>query len=280
LLGDLFEYHELGAVELKGFAAAVPVWQVQRTSTIESRFEALHAGGMTPLIGREEQLDLLQRRWARARSGEGQVVLLSGEPGIGKSRLSITLLESLRDEPHTRLRYFCSQQHRDSALYPFIARLERAAGFERGDTTTARLDKLETLLAQSGEMSVESAGPLADLLGLTSEGRYPPLPQDPQRRRDSMLAALLREFETLARQRPILLIFEDAQWADSSSLELLDTAIEQAARLPVLSIITFRPEFSPTWTGLANVTSVPLRRLTRREAAAIVVGIVGDSTLS
>jgi hypothetical protein len=179
LLGDLFEYRDLGAIVMKGFAVPVRAWQALRPGTTESRFEALHAGGMTPLIGREEQLALLQRRWARARSGKGQVVLLSGEPGIGKSRLSTALLECLRDEPHIRLRYFCSQQHQDSALYPFVARLERAAGFERSDTTTGRLDKLETLLAQSGEMSVESAGPLADLLGLASEGRYPPLPQDP-----------------------------------------------------------------------------------------------------
>jgi class 3 adenylate cyclase/predicted ATPase len=280
LLGDLFEYRDLGPVELKGFGAAVPVWQVQRPRTIESRFEALHAGRMTPLIGREEQLGLLQRRWARARSGDGQVVVLSGEPGIGKSRMSTAILEDLRDEPHIRLRYFCSQQHRDSALYPWISRLERAAGFERDDTTTAKLDKLETLLAQSGEVSAERAGPLSDLLGLTSEGRYPPLPQDPQRRRDMTLAALLREFERLARQRPVLLIFEDAQWADSSSLELLDAAIERAAHLPVLAIVTFRPEFSPSWTGLAQVTSVSLRRLTQREAAALVEGIVGDDRLS
>jgi class 3 adenylate cyclase/predicted ATPase len=279
LLGDLFEYRDLGAIGMKGFAAPVPAWQVLRPGIAESRFEALHAGGMAPLIGREEQLDLLQRRWARARSGEGHVVLLSGEPGIGKSRLSTALLECLRDEPHTRLRYFCSQQHRDSALYPFIAQLEHAAGFERGDTATARLDKLETLLAQSGEVSAESAGLLADLLGLTNEGRYPPLPQDPQRRRDMTLTALLREFEKLARERPVLLIFEDAHWADSSSLELLGTAIEQTAHLPILSIVTFRPEFSAPWTGLAHVTSVSLRRLTERDAAALVVGIVGNDRL-
>jgi class 3 adenylate cyclase/predicted ATPase len=279
-IGGLFVCHDLGAVTLKGLPGPIQVWRVLAEAPVESRFEALHTGIMTPLVGREEQLGLLQRRWARARSGEGQVVLLSGEPGIGKSRLCTALLECVRDESHTRLRYFCSQQHRDSALYPWIARLEHAAGFERGDTVNARLDKLETLLALSGEGSAESAGPLADLLGLTGEGRYPPLPQDPQRRRDLTLATLLREFERLARQRPVLLIFEDAHWADSSSLELLDTAIERAAHLPVLSIITFRPEFSPSWTGLANVTSVSLRRLTEREAADLVTDIVGDARLS
>jgi len=278
-ISGLFVCHDLGAVALKGLPGPVVASHVLAEAPVESRFEALHTGIMTPLIGREEQLDLLQSRWARAKSGEGQVVLLSGEPGIGKSRLSTALLECLRDKPHTRLRYFCSQQHRDSAFYPFIARLEHAAGFERGDTATARLDKLEMLLAQSGKMSAERAGPLADLLGLTSEGRYPPLPHDPQRRRDMTLTAILREFESLARQHPVLLIFEDAHWADSSSLELLDTAIERVAHLPVLLIITFRPEFSPPWTGLANATSVALRRLTEREAAALVIRIVGDDRL-
>jgi class 3 adenylate cyclase len=278
-IGGLFVCNDLGPIALKGLPGPVQAWQVLAEAPVESRFEALHSGVMTPLVGRQEQLEMLRRRWARARSGEGQVVLLSGEPGIGKSRLSAALLEGLRDEPHTRLRYFCSQQHRDSALYPFIARLEHAAGFERGDTVAARLDKLESLLALSGEVNAESAGPLADLLGLTTESRYPPLPQDPRRRRDMTLAAFLREFGRLARQRPVVLIFEDAHWADSSSLELLDTAIERVAHLPVLAIITFRPEFSPPWTGLANVTSVSLRRLTEQEAAALVVGIAGDARL-
>ena len=182
---------------------------------------------------------MLLRRWRRAKAGEGQVALLSGEPGIGKSRLTAELQERLRDEPHIRLRHFCSLQHRDSALYPFIARLERAAGFEREDDAAGRLDKLEALLAKSGEVNAEHAGLFADLVGLAPQGRYPPPPEDPQRRREMTLAAFVRELATLSRRQPALMIFEDAQWADSTSLELLDRMVELAPRLPVLMIVTF-----------------------------------------
>ena len=144
--------------DLKGVAVPVRAWAALRASSVESRFEALHASGLTALVGREEECELLLRRWRRAKAGEGQVALLSGEPGIGKSRLTAELQQRLRDEPHVRLRHFCSLQHRDSALYPFIARLERAAGFEREDGAAARLDKLEALLAKSGEVNAERAG--------------------------------------------------------------------------------------------------------------------------
>ena len=250
-----------------------------RARAVESRFEALHEGGLTPLVGREEEIELLLFRWTRARSGEGQVVFVSGEPGIGKSRLTAALQERLCDEPHIRLRHFCSLQRRDSALYPFIARLERAAGFEREDNAGARLDKLEALLAKSGEVNAERAGLLADLLGPAPEGRYPAPPDDPQRRREMTLATLLDELIALSRQRPTLLIFEDAQWADSTSLELVARIVERAPRLPVLMIVTFRPEFSSPWVGQSHVVSVPLNRLTRRETAALVSDVTGGKGL-
>jgi class 3 adenylate cyclase/predicted ATPase len=278
-IGGLFDLRNLGMIALKGLPDPVPAWEVLGEAAVESRFEALHAGIMTPLVGREEELDLLYRRWGRAKDGQGQVVLISGEPGIGKSRLTAALDERLRDEPRIRLRYFCSPHHRDSTLYPFIAQLERAASFEREDAVKARLDKLESLLVQSGEVRVESVALLAELLGLAGEGRFPPLPPDPQRRRDMTLAALLGEFERLAQQQPILLIFEDAHWADSTSIELLDRAVERVARLPVLLIVTFRPEFLPPWTGLAHVASLSLSRLAQREAAMLVAGIIGGNSL-
>jgi class 3 adenylate cyclase/tetratricopeptide (TPR) repeat protein len=279
LVADLFEYRDLGAVEVKGIAEPVPAWQVLRPSAVESRFEALHSAALTPLVGREEEIDLLLRRWARAKVGDGQVVLASGEPGIGKSRLIAALQEGLRDEPNTRLRYFCSPHHRDSTLYPFITQLERAAGFERNDPPKARLDKLEALLAQSGEVGAETAGLFADLLGLTGEGRYPPLPQDPQRKREMTLAALLGQLEPLARQRPVLMVFEDAHWADSTSLELLDRVVERLAHLPALLVITFRPEFQPPWVGQAHVSSLSLSRLAQRDTSALISGITAGKTL-
>jgi len=147
LLGNLFELGDLGLQDLKGITGPAQAWTVLQASSAEGRFEAMHAGGLTELVGREEELELLLRRWSKARTGEGQVVLLSGEPGIGKSRLTAALLEHLGPEPHTRLRYFCSPQHTDSALYPIISQMERAAGFAHGDAAQAKLDKLDTTLA-------------------------------------------------------------------------------------------------------------------------------------
>ena len=149
LVGNLFELEDLGAQDLKGIAGPVRAWAALRPSSVESRFEALHASGLTELVGREEELELLLRRWSKAKTGEGQVVLLSGEPGIGKSRLTAALLERLATEPHTRLRYFCSPQHTDSALYPIISQMERAAGFTHDDTAQVKLDKLDAVLAQT-----------------------------------------------------------------------------------------------------------------------------------
>ena len=280
LLGNLFELEDLGGKNVKGFPGRLQAWAVLRTSSMESRFEALHTAALNALVGRDEEYELLLRRWAKARAGEGQVALVSGEPGIGKSHLTAALQDRLRGEPHIRLRHFCSLLHRDSALYPFIAQLERAGGFERGDEAAARLDKLEALLAKSGEVNAERAGPLADLLGLAAESRYPPSPQDdPQRRRETTLTALIEEFARLARQTPVLLIFEDTHWADSSSLELLDRIVERVSRLPALLIVTFRPEFSPPWVGQPHVSLLSLNRLTQRETAALVDGVTGGKSL-
>jgi class 3 adenylate cyclase len=240
MVGDLFEYRDLGAVELKGLPEAVPVWQVLRHKEVESRFEAFHPSVLTPLVAREEELELLARRWQRAKAGDGQIVLMSGEPGIGKSRLAIALQDSLREEPHTRLRYFCSPHHQNSTLYPFITRLERAAGFERDDPPAIRLDKLAALLATAGEVTPETTALFVDLLGLENDGHCAPAPQDSQRKREMTLVALLGQLEALARQRPVLMVFEDAHWADATSLELLDRMVARLARLPVLLLVTFR----------------------------------------
>ena len=216
LLGDLFELTDLGTKHLKGIAGPVQAWAALRTSSAEGRFEAMHASGLTALVGREEELELLLRRWSRAKTGEGQAVLLSGEAGIGKSRLTAALLERLAADPHTRLRYFCSPQHTDSALYSIISQMERAAGFAHGDTAQTKLDKLDTLLAQSLTPRQDVAL-FADMLSLPNDGRYPPLELDPQQRRRRTLEALTTQIKALAQQNPVLMIFEDAHWADPTS---------------------------------------------------------------
>ena len=248
LLGNLFELRDLGARDLKGVAEPLRAWVALRASTVESRFEALHAAGLTALVGREEEIELLRRRWSRAKSGNGQVVLISGEPGIGKSRLTAALLESLAPEPHTRLRYFCSPQHTDSAFYPIIGRMERAAGLLHDDTPQQKLDKLDVLLAQTST-SIQDAALFAEMLSLPNDGRYPTLVLTPQQRRQKTLEALTAQIETLSRQQPVLMIFEDVHWADPTSLEAFGRVIDRIRTLRLLLLVTFRPDFDAPWVG-------------------------------
>jgi class 3 adenylate cyclase len=201
LVGDLFEYRDLGPVEVKGIGGPVPAWQVLRPSVVASRFEALRGSALTRLVGRDEEIDLLLRRWARAKAGEGQVVLLSGEAGLGKSRITAALAERLHAEPHLRLRYFCSPYHQDSALFPFINQLGRASGFARDDPPACRLEKLETVLARAAPPD-EDVAFLADLLSLPTSERHPLPNLSPQRKKERTLEALIRQLEGLARQQP------------------------------------------------------------------------------
>ena len=278
LIGDLFEYRDLGAVEVKGIAGPVPAWQVLRPSAVASRFEALRGSALTRLVGRDEEIDLLLRRWARAKAGDGQVVLVSGEPGIGKSRITAALAERLHAEPHIRLRYFCSPYHQDSALFPFIDQLGRAAGFARDDPPAAKLEKLEALLARAAPPD-EDVAFLADLLSLPVSERHPLPNLSPQRKKERTLEALIRQLEGLARQQPVVMVFEDAHWIDPTSRELLDLIVERVRSLPVLLIVTFRPEFQPPWTGQPQVTMLALNRLDRRDRTALVEQIAGGKAL-
>lgn len=279
LLGNLFELQDLGARDLKGIAGpAARAWAALRTSSVESRFDALHTTGLTPLVGREEEVELLLRRWSRAKTGEGQVVLLSGEAGIGKSRLTAAVLERLATEPHTRLRYFCSPQHTDSALYSIIGQMERAAGLAHDDKPQAKLDKLDSVLAQTST-SVQDAALFAEMLSLPNDGRYPALDLTPEQRRQRTLEALMSQLAGLARQNPVLMIFEDAHWVDPTSLEVLGRAVDRIATLHVLLVVTFRPEFNAPWVGQSHVTSLTLNRLGEREAAAIIARLVENKEL-
>lgn len=274
LLGDLFELVDLGPKDLKGVAGTARAYAALKESSQESRFEALHAGGPTPMVGREEESELLRDRWAKAKAGKGHAVLLSGEAGIGKSRLAAAFLERLAGETHTRMRYFCSPQHTDSALHPIIVCLERAAGLARDDDATARLDKLDALLAKSST-SPRDAALLAEMLSLANDGRHRASDLAPQQRRQKTLVALIAQIEAIARQTPVLMILEDAHWADPSSLEVFGRLLDEIDSLRVLRLVTFRPEFAEPWIGRPHVTALTLTRLDAREVAALVERVAG-----
>ena len=278
LLGNLFELQEVGAVDLKGISEPVQAWAALRASSAKGRFEALRATGLTALVGREEELELVLARWSKAKSGEGQVVLLSGEACIGKSRLTVALLERLATDPHVRLRHFCSPQHTDSAFYSIIGQWERAARLANDDTPQARLDKLDAVLTRTST-SKENAALFADMLSLPNDGRYPTLELTPEQRRQRTFEALNLQIEELTRSGPVLMIVEDAHWADPTSLEAFGQAVDLIASLRVLLIVTFRPEFEPPWIGRSHVTAITVNRLAERDVRGMIDNVVGNKLL-
>ena len=278
LVGNLFELEDLGGKDLKGIEAPERVWAVLRANLVDSRFDAFQTSGVTELVGRQEELELLQRRWTKAVTGEGQVVLLSGEPGIGKSRLTAALLERLSTEPHTRLRYFCSPQHTDSVLYPIIVQMERAARFAHDDTAQTKLEKLDALLSHSFTPPQDRAL-FAELLSLRSDSLLPKLDLTPQQRRERTFEALTTQIASLAEQRPVLMIFEDIHWIDPTSLEALGRGIDRIKSVSVLLIITHRTEFEPPWLGRPYVTALGLNRLGNREIASMIDHVAGNQAL-
>jgi class 3 adenylate cyclase/tetratricopeptide (TPR) repeat protein len=278
LTGGLFDYRDLGTVTLKGFAQAVPAWQALGVSAAESRFEALRTS-TTPLVGRDEEIDLLLRRWEQAKGREGSVVLLSGEPGIGKSRIAQTVLERLSGEAHTRLRLFCSPHHQDATLYPIVMQLERTAELRRDDTDEQRLTKLEALLALAINDLGEAVPLLAGLLSIPTGDRYPALDLTPQKLKEKTLRALVAQVDGLAARQPVLLVVEDVHWADPTSLELIELIVGRALSLPLLAIATFRPEFVPPWVGHPQVTLISLNRLPPRLCTEMIAQVTGGKVL-
>jgi class 3 adenylate cyclase/predicted ATPase len=278
LLGNLFELEDLGARDIKGIAKSVRAWAVLRPSSVESRFEALHARDLTDLVGREEELELLLRRWSKAKTGKGQVVLLCGEAGIGKSRLTAVLLERIATDPHTRLRYFCSPHYTDSAFYPIVRQITRAAGHTYNDNLQTKLDKLDALLAQTST-SIQDIALFAEMLSLPNDGRYPELNLTSQQRRQRTLGALTAQMQVLTRQNSVLIILEDAHWTDPTSLEAFGLVMDQIRTHRVLLLVTFRPEFQAPWIGRPYVTALTLNRLGKREVSALIDRVVGNKLI-
>jgi class 3 adenylate cyclase/predicted ATPase len=281
LLGGAFEYADLGHRTLKGIVEPVQAWQVLGAGISEGRFDAAHVDDrLTPLVGRGEELALLLRRWQDAKGGAGHVVLLSGEPGIGKSRIARALCERVKDDLHSRIGYQCSPFNTQSALSPVIEQLERAAGFVRDDDTDQKLDKLLALLTEAvGQERLPVVAPLfAALLSLPA-GRYPVLNVSPQKRKEQTLEAFCELIISMSARQPLLIVFEDAHWIDPTTQEVLDLLVSRIAPLPVLLLVAYRPEFVPPWIGEPHVTTLLLDRLNRRRGAELASQVSGGKTL-
>ncbi len=274
LVGGFFTYADLGQHRLKGFDQPVQAWRVLAISGAQGRFEALHSRGLTPLVGREHELGLLLGLWQQAKQGEGQIVLVGGEAGIGKSRLAQAVRERLRTEPHTRMRFHCSRFDTNNPLHPIVQGLERVARFDPADPAELRLDKLERLLSQAADASAELRPLLAALLSIPFDDRYPPLTLSSDLQKERTLDALVQQLVSLTMRKPVLLIFEDLHWIDPTSLELLDRLVRSMQSLPLLGLFTFRPDFAPSWLGAPHVTGITLNRLGRRQGAELVERVV------
>jgi predicted ATPase/class 3 adenylate cyclase len=279
LVGGLFTYEDIGVHQLKGVARPVQAWRVTGERLTESRFEALHPDGPFPLIGREEEVDFLLRRWEQAKQGDGQIVLLCGEPGIGKSRIVEALVERIADLPHVRVRCQCSAYFATSALYPFARQLVQAAGFLPTDPSAIKLNKLEQTLADSGQAVPEIASLFASLLSIPVASHYPRLELTAETLKQRTVTALVDRVLGLATRKPVLMVVEDAHWIDASSAELIAAAIDRVQDSRVLTVITYRPDYIPPWSGRTHLTMLMLNRLSRAQAADMVGALAATEAL-
>jgi class 3 adenylate cyclase/predicted ATPase len=277
LVGDFFNCKDLGSFEVRGFPEAVRAWHVLGENAVQSRFEALRGSRLTPIIGREEEIELLLRRWQQVKAGEGRVVLIAGDPGIGKSRLVAAFEGRLRGEVHTSLRCFCGPHDQDSTLHPIIRHIENIAGFDREDTPKEKARKLAAAIAPC-DPTGEDVGLFAELLSVPVGLR--PLNLSPRRRKEKTFEALGRQLDRIVRDRPALMIFEDVHWADPTTLELLDITIPRIQNRPVLLIVTFRPEFQSRWAGHARASLLRLSRLDRPQSTALVTHVMGGNVIA
>jgi predicted ATPase len=279
LLGRAFVCADLGGIKVKGTEKPVAAWSVIGECEVESRFEAMRPKRLTRFVGRQEQLSRLLNFWEQVKRGAGQVVLLCGEPGIGKSRISNALLDSIAEEPHVRLRYQCSPHHTNSPLFPVISQLKCAARFEREDLPNTKLDKLEAVLSQAGDASLADAPLYAALLSIPSDARCPTLALTPQRQKELTITALTRQLLGLAGSRPVFFLIEDVHWIDPTTLEAISRSIPLIKTAPVFLLITFRPEFMPQWLDQSHVTMLRLNRLPREQVGVMISDVADGKEL-
>ncbi len=279
LVGHEFEFADHGAVSLKGFDTPVQAWQILSLRSSPRRFESYRAGHLTNFVGREQEIALLLGRWGEAVDGEGQVVLLCGEAGIGKSRVTRSLCDRLADERYQTTQLQCSPYHTNTALYPATTFLRQAAGLVGQDSAQTQLQKLDVLARESGIEDQDTISLLADLLSIRGEDRYPTLKVSSEKRKDMTLEALVQYLQGLADRCPMLFIVEDAHWMDPTTLDLMTRIIDRIRQMRALLLITFRPEFKPVWAEYSHVTSLTLSRLSRRQSAELVSAMTGGKGL-
>ena len=277
---NYFEYHDLGKMEIKGLSEPIRAWQVLGERATEGRFAVRQMSGTTPLVGRTEELALILHRWKQAKESEGQVVLLSGEPGIGKSRLAEVLCERVYGEPHTLVRYQCSPYHTHSALYPIVEQIRRAAGFDETDNACSQLDKLEASLHLAFDDVSEVAPLFAALLAINAGDRYPVSRLRPEALKEATLSALARQIVAFSAKQPVLMIIEDTHWIDPTTQEVLDLLLPNIADNRILAVITYRPEYRPLWSGLAHAMTLPVVRLPRRDVVLLIEKMAGGKRLA
>ena len=274
LINGIFDLESIGKHELKGFAEPLEVWEIKGVLQRTNRFEARHQQRQLSLFGRDEEIATLKTLWQDAKSGKGRVAVISGDAGMGKSHLCEALRQSIADEPHTRLRYFCTPFHQNSVLFPVISQLERATDIEAGDDNATRLAKLEARLETAKQGPTQVSALIAALLSIELDDRYEPLAMTSQRQRIETLEALQKEMAALAETNPLFLVFEDAHWSDPTTLEVFHTLAETAIQeLPILLLITHRPDFEPAFKTEPWIHEIRLDRIQTSECHKIVADI-------
>jgi len=279
LAGGAFDYEDLGEQTLKGIARRDHAYRILGISQAASRFEAATHDRFGPMVGREQEIAVLLERWRLAQDGDGQVVLLSGEPGVGKSRMLSALRERLETTRARTLRFQCSPYYVNSPFWPSIETLERTLKFAREESPATKLDKIEAFMVTRYGRPLGDVRFIASILSIPCEGRYEAMLMTPQKQKDETLRSLVDLIEAAARSQPSVMLFEDVHWADPTTLEVLDRLVDRVRSVPLLIVLTHRPEFESRWLEQGHVSAINLSKLTRGQSTAILLWLAGGKAL-